>query len=80
VLAELVCNLKITRGICMKTRKEWLENIDTLMKSYCDGCFVFDHYKKEKSRRYAHNFCIHQCTVGEQIKNIGDRLSNKEQV
>ena len=35
---------------------------------------------KRKKQRYAHNFCIHQCTVGEQIKSIGELLSNKEQV
>ncbi|NCU17254.1 zinc-finger domain-containing protein [Pallidibacillus pasinlerensis] len=45
--------------------------------NYCDGCFVARHFRKEKGKRYAHNFCINECTVGLEIQKIGQRLSGE---
>ncbi|MED1673947.1 zinc-finger domain-containing protein [Pallidibacillus thermolactis] len=59
----------------MKIDKQLLDDLDTLLKNYCDGCFLARHFRKEKGKRYAHNFCIHECTVGLEIKKIGERLS-----
>ncbi|WP_033828666.1 zinc-finger domain-containing protein [Bacillus andreraoultii] len=56
-------------------RIELYDEIDELLTTYCDGCFVFNHFKKEQGRRYAHRFCINQCTVGVKIKEIGKKLS-----
>ncbi|WP_270577888.1 zinc-finger domain-containing protein [Caldibacillus thermoamylovorans] len=57
-----------------KERKALLEEIDELLK-ICDGCFVFQCFKKEKGRRFAHSFCINHCTVGMKLKETGRKLS-----
>ncbi|WP_367659452.1 zinc-finger domain-containing protein [Cytobacillus gottheilii] len=44
------------------------------METYCKGCFLHQHHKEEKGRRFAHRFCITQCTVGKKIKSIGKEL------
>lgn len=62
----------------MKARTANLEELDHLLKTYCDGCFVFSTFKKENGRRSAHRFCINKCTVGLQIQKIGERLTEKE--
>ncbi|MDZ5473176.1 zinc-finger domain-containing protein [Bacillus sp. 31A1R] len=56
-------------------RKQILSEVEEMMSSYCKGCFVYKHYKNEKGRRFAHRFCINECTVGEQIKKYGEKLS-----
>lgn len=44
------------------------------MSHYCKDCFLFKHHKEDRGRRFAHRFCITDCTVGEKIKRVGDRL------
>nr|WP_210365029.1 zinc-finger domain-containing protein [Bacillus sp. REN3] len=56
------------------TRSEILAELEALLSTYCNGCFLKKHHKKEKGRRYAHRFCITECTVGRQIKSCGNRL------
>ncbi|WP_251554743.1 zinc-finger domain-containing protein [Neobacillus muris] len=56
-------------------RKELLHQVESLMLQYCDGCFLHRHLKKESGRRAAHRFCITQCTIGEKIKQCGEKLS-----
>lgn len=56
------------------TRKELLEEVEQLMNHYCKGCFLNQHFKKEKGRRGAHRFCISECTVGEKLRSYGNRL------
>lgn len=53
---------------------EIIKNIDYLLNTYCNGCFVRTHLRKEKGKTSAHDFCIHFCTVGEEIKRFGDKL------
>ncbi|MEH7401161.1 zinc-finger domain-containing protein [Gottfriedia acidiceleris] len=60
----------------MLERKEILEEIDTLMKTYCDGCFVYKHFRKDHSQKFAQSFCINKCTIGEKIKTIGKQLTS----
>ncbi|GLB57908.1 zinc-finger domain-containing protein [Cytobacillus sp. NCCP-133] len=57
------------------SRKEIFNEVEELMASFCKGCFLHKHHKEEKGRRYAHRFCITECTVGEKIKSIGSKLS-----
>ncbi|HEY2420707.1 MAG TPA: zinc-finger domain-containing protein [Neobacillus sp.] len=56
-------------------RRELLTNVDFLMTSYCDGCFLHKQLKQEGGRRVAHHFCISQCTVGEKLKEFGKKLN-----
>ncbi|MBY6051501.1 zinc-finger domain-containing protein [Cytobacillus firmus] len=57
------------------SRKEIINEVEELMTSYCKDCFLHKHHKDEKGRRYAHRFCITECTVGVKIKSIGSKLS-----
>ncbi|WP_084781797.1 zinc-finger domain-containing protein [Bacillus niameyensis] len=41
---------------------------------YCEDCFLHEHLKKEYSKTYAHRFCIKQCTVGQELKAMGEGL------
>ncbi|WP_141434040.1 zinc-finger domain-containing protein [Bacillus sp. 03113] len=56
-------------------RKKILNEVEELIENYCKDCFLFKFHKEEKGRRYAHRFCISKCTVGEKIKNCGEKLS-----
>ncbi|NMD72462.1 zinc-finger domain-containing protein [Bacillus sp. DNRA2] len=56
-------------------RKQLFQEVEQLMKHYCDGCFLHEHIKTNQGRRKAHRFCIKECTVGEKIKSYGNRLS-----
>ncbi|MEK4485533.1 zinc-finger domain-containing protein [Psychrobacillus sp. FSL H8-0484] len=51
-----------------------INEIDYLLETYCDGCFIRTHLRKEKGKTVAHNFCIRQCTIGEEIKQAGTKL------
>jgi hypothetical protein len=55
-------------------RKELLTQVEALMSQYCDGCFLHLQLKKESGKRFAHRFCITQCTVGEQLKEYGRKF------
>ncbi|KAB2338252.1 zinc-finger domain-containing protein [Cytobacillus depressus] len=56
-------------------RKQIFDEVEAILATYCQGCLLHKHHKEEKGRRYAHRFCITECTVGEKIKNIGRKLS-----
>jgi hypothetical protein len=56
-------------------RLELIENVESLMDQYCKGCFLKISLKQEGGRRFAHRFCITQCTVGEKLKEYGRKLS-----
>ncbi|PZX07605.1 uncharacterized protein DUF2602 [Psychrobacillus insolitus] len=56
---------------------EVINEIDILLNKYCEDCFVRSHLRKEKGKTVAHDFCIHVCTVGEQIKETGKKLITK---
>jgi len=56
-------------------RKKIYEEVEEML-SFCDGCFVQKHFRKEKGRTFAHQFCLSQCTVGEKLKKLGQELTN----
>ncbi|MEH7109128.1 MULTISPECIES: zinc-finger domain-containing protein [Bacillaceae] len=53
---------------------ELFSQVEKLMTQYCEGCFVHKTLKNENGRRTAHRFCISQCTVGEKLREYGDKL------
>ncbi|MDP4083514.1 MAG: zinc-finger domain-containing protein [Bacillota bacterium] len=59
-------------------RKELIEDVESLIAEYCNGCFVHQAHKEEYGRRFAHRFCITQCTVGEMLKKYGEKLSGNK--
>ena len=40
-------------------------------------CFLHRHFKKFYSKTYAHQFCIHHCTIGAKIQEQGKKLLNQ---
>ncbi|MCR2820179.1 zinc-finger domain-containing protein [Lederbergia panacisoli] len=59
-------------------RSKVFNEIDELITSYCEGCFLHLHFKKEFSKTYAHKFCINQCTVGQKLQEKGNILFGNE--
>ncbi|WP_445493037.1 zinc-finger domain-containing protein [Niallia sp. 03133] len=60
-------------------RKRWIHEVEELMNDYCKDCFLHQHHKMDKGKRYAHRFCISQCTVGQRIKKYGDKILGDEE-
>ncbi|GAA0348166.1 zinc-finger domain-containing protein [Bacillus carboniphilus] len=55
-------------------RKVIFEELEEIMTTYCEGCFVYKTLRKEKGKTFAHRFCISKCTVGEKIQKYGKKL------
>lgn len=45
------------------------------MLAFCEDCFVQKHFRKEKGRAFAHQFCLSNCTVGQKLKKVGKKLT-----
>ena len=58
-----------------KVKKEAYKQVDFLLSTYCEGCFLHKQIVKDLGRTHAHRFCINQCTVGESLKQIGTSLN-----
>ena len=56
-------------------RKKIYEELEEML-SYCEGCFLQKHFRKQNGRTFAHQFCLSQCTVGEKLKQLGKQFSN----
>ncbi|MCP8968820.1 zinc-finger domain-containing protein [Ectobacillus ponti] len=60
------------------SRKQLITEVHNLIEAYCEGCFLNRQLRHDHSRRYAQNFCIRQCTVGEKLQQYGQLLSGGE--
>ncbi|MCC9087516.1 zinc-finger domain-containing protein [Bacillus sp. A015] len=58
-------------------KKTAVKELTDLQDTYCSDCFIKKHFRKEFGKKYAHSFCIQQCTVGEKIKEYGNALLKK---
>ncbi|MCI2254741.1 zinc-finger domain-containing protein [Domibacillus sp. 8LH] len=56
-------------------RTELLLEVEELLNTYCKDCLVKNTLRKERGKTAAHKFCITQCTIGEKLKQYGDKLS-----
>lgn len=52
-----------------------INEIDEMLTTYCDGCFVKAQLRKDEGKTAAHRFCISECTVGTQLKFLGQELN-----
>lgn len=52
-----------------------INEIDEMLASYCEGCFVRTQMRKEQGKTAAHRFCISNCTVGTQLQFLGNELN-----
>ncbi len=53
---------------------EVLDKINALEQKYCQGCLLKELNRSEGTRTAAHNFCIHECSVGITIRSHGNKL------
>ncbi|WP_110927677.1 zinc-finger domain-containing protein [Bacillus massiliglaciei] len=60
----------------MEDRRRVFKEVEEVLDHYCQGCFVKKHFRKEKGKTYAHQFCISECTVGAKLKELGNALKN----
>ncbi|OXS80223.1 zinc-finger domain-containing protein [Domibacillus enclensis] len=56
-------------------RTEVFLEVEELLNTYCKDCLVKSTLRKEKGKMAAHKFCITECTIGEKLKQYGDKLS-----
>lgn len=56
------------------SEKAALAQIDHLMNTYCDDCLLKAHIRKTQGKTQARHFCISECSVGKQIKQLGNEL------
>ena len=52
-----------------------MSEIDEILTSYCEGCFLKTQLSKEKGKTGAHRFCIKTCTIGEQLQFLGQEMN-----
>lgn len=52
-----------------------MSEIDSILADYCEGCFLKTALKEESGKAGAHHFCITQCTVGDQLKFLGEEMN-----
>ncbi len=58
-------------------RKQIYEELEVAL-SFCEGCFLQKHFRKQNGRTFAHQFCLSQCTVGEKLKQLGNELTDSK--
>ena len=44
------------------------------MNTYCNQCLLKSHKRKTEGKTQAHHFCINECSIGKQIKQLGNEL------
>lgn len=52
-----------------------INEIDEMLNTYCEGCFVRTQIRKEQGKTAAHRFCISNCTIGTQLQFLGNELN-----
>jgi hypothetical protein len=52
-----------------------ISDIDEMLETYCDGCFIKRELRSNGGKTMAHRFCISSCTVGEQLQFLGEELN-----
>lgn len=56
------------------SKKQTLQELSEILDTFCVDCLLKKHFREESGKRYAHSFCINQCTVGQKIKEVGKKL------
>jgi len=56
-------------------RKQVIEKVGSILDTYCNGCFLIHHHRKEYGKKYAQSFCNNKCTVGCELQKYGKILS-----
>lgn len=62
-------------GELIVNKTDIMKEIDAILAEYCEGCFLKIALNEEKGKTGAHYFCIKQCTVGDQLKFLGQEMN-----
>ncbi|PID00516.1 MULTISPECIES: zinc-finger domain-containing protein [unclassified Sporosarcina] len=52
-----------------------MKEINQLLDIYCEGCYVKKQLTSERGKTGAHQFCISDCTVGDQLQFLGREIN-----
>lgn len=52
-----------------------MNEIDSIIDTYCEGCFLKRQLAKDKGKTAAHKFCITGCTIGDQLRFLGNEMN-----
>ena len=52
-----------------------MNEIDMIIDSYCDGCFLKKQLVKDHGKASAHRFCISGCTIGDHLQFLGEEMN-----
>ncbi|PTI84731.1 zinc-finger domain-containing protein [Staphylococcus warneri] len=61
-------------SILTYSEQQAIKQIDQLLTTYCHQCPLKSHIRKTENKTQAHHFCINECSIGKQIKQIGNEL------
>ncbi|MCA1030430.1 zinc-finger domain-containing protein [Bacillus timonensis] len=56
-------------------KNKLIMEVGEMLDKYCDGCFLNKHFRKELGKTHAQSFCIKNCSVGQKLKEYGEKLS-----
>lgn len=59
----------------MLERLTIMQEIDNVMDHYCEGCLVKKAINHDRGKTAAHRFCIETCTVGDQLRFLGNEMN-----
>lgn len=59
----------------MLERYTIMQEIDSVIDRYCEGCLVKQTLNKERGKTAAHLFCIETCTIGDQLRFLGNEMN-----
>jgi hypothetical protein len=51
-----------------------MKDMNELQDMYCSDCLVIRDLRQTRGKTKAHQFCIENCTVGEQLQFLGEEL------
>ncbi|MBF1992191.1 zinc-finger domain-containing protein [Staphylococcus schleiferi] len=60
--------------VLTESKKNAIAEIDQLSQQYCEQCLVKSYIRKVKGKTQAHHFCINECSIGKQIRQLGNEL------
>ncbi|GEN83659.1 zinc-finger domain-containing protein [Sporosarcina luteola] len=52
-----------------------MNEINEVLDTYCEGCFVKRQLVSDIGKTGAHHFCIRTCTIGEQLRFLGSEMN-----
>lgn len=56
-------------------RTEIMGEIDQILDKYCRDCLLKKTLNRERGKTAAHRFCISECTIGDQLKFLGNEMN-----